>query len=182
MELGKKNSLELLNTNRDLFGYIPERLTQYEVDKIKNKVLLKRYRTFKDAQDDKVRKEIIDDLFIGLVVDEISGCWYIQDHKDRYQQIIIKKKRIIAHRLAYEVCIGPIILPLICHHCDRPGCRNPWHLFNGTHDDNMKDATLKGRRYKHKVLTDGERFLLWKHINHPQPKNDKYETFKINDE
>jgi hypothetical protein len=33
---------------------------------------------------------------------------------------------------------------LVCHHCDRPWCCNPGHLFTGTTGDNMKDALAKG--------------------------------------
>ncbi len=57
-----------------------------------------------------------------------------------------KRRRVIAHRAAYVVWVGPIPEGKeVCHSCDVSLCVNPGHLFPGTHEDNMRDCSQKGR-------------------------------------
>lgn len=52
-----------------------------------------------------------------------------------------------AHRVAYELAIGPIPNGLnVLHRCDVRRCCNPAHFFLGTHLDNVADRDAKGRQ------------------------------------
>ena len=53
-----------------------------------------------------------------------------------------------AHRVSYILTYGELKDEEnhICHKCDNPICVNPYHLFEGTRQDNMDDMAIKGRR------------------------------------
>lgn len=60
-----------------------------------------------------------------------------------------QKKFNRAHRVSWLITNGNIPNGLfVLHTCDVRNCVNPKHLFLGTHQDNMKDMTAKGRHAK----------------------------------
>lgn len=63
-----------------------------------------------------------------------------------YGRLSVRGRQMKAHRLAWIIQNGPIPDGLhVLHTCDNPPCCNPEHLFLGTHQDNMTDASVKGR-------------------------------------
>lgn len=79
-----------------------------------------------------------------------DGCWEWTASRNEarrgYGQLNVDGRPVMAHRVMYELFVGPIPPGLcVCHHCDNPPCVRPDHLFLGTHGDNAKDRDMKGR-------------------------------------
>lgn len=78
-----------------------------------------------------------------------NDCWNWLAGKDLdgygvfYDFNINQNKR--AHRIAWKFANKNEPQLLILHKCDNPACVNPSHLFEGTHTDNMRDKSKKGR-------------------------------------
>lgn len=78
-----------------------------------------------------------------------SGCWIWMAcvHATGYGRFGMGSREVeYAHRAAWRLFQGPIPAGLyVCHKCDERLCANPDHLFLGTAEDNMRDASRKGR-------------------------------------
>ena len=69
-----------------------------------------------------------------------NGCWIWTGYKtwDGYGQFRIRRERVYAHRVAYELLIGLIPDGLTLDHlCRNPSCVNPDHLEAVSERDNI---------------------------------------------
>lgn len=81
----------------------------------------------------------------------MNPCWQwtgsrTKQNKDGHGQTWDGTRKVVAHRFAWELLVGPI--PdgkRLLHRCDNPICVNPRHLFPGTLSDNVRDSIAKGR-------------------------------------
>lgn len=78
-----------------------------------------------------------------------SGCWEWQGTKDKYgygRFTDTGELRPRSHRFAYRQFVGEITEGHeVMHICDNRACVRLEHLRLGTHADNMRDMSLKGR-------------------------------------
>ena len=88
-------------------------------------------------------------------VDKIDGdgCWIwtgsrrgVEVKNGHYGGFWKDGKSVLAHRMSYELFVGPIPEGMfVLHKCDVPLCVKPEHLWLGTQAQNMQDAIRKGR-------------------------------------
>jgi hypothetical protein len=93
-----------------------------------------------------------------VMMDPETGCWLWRGRTDRdgYGRIFVHGRSWQAHRLAFELCIGPIPDGLVLDHlvCDRPGCIRPDHVKPSTPYQNTMRGNSPPAKNARKVACD----------------------------
>lgn len=80
-----------------------------------------------------------------------KSCWLWKGTVTRrYGHFGFRGKYVRAHRFSYALFIGPIDPGKYILHkrgCGNPLCVNPHHLYQGTHQDNVRDRIIWGKGY-----------------------------------
>jgi hypothetical protein len=87
------------------------------------------------------QNERILERFMAKVDKQENGCWLWTAATDRqgYGHFSFKRRLSRAHRVAYELLVGPIPDGLILDHlCRNPSCVNPTHLEAVTVGENTR--------------------------------------------
>lgn len=95
----------------------------------------------------------------GLAVAKDGQCWEWTRVRNQhgYGQLRVAGRMVYAHRLAYELGVGQIPDGMhVLHQCDNPRCINPAHLSVGTHSQNMRECSERGRAKIPKPVKLGE--------------------------
>lgn len=89
-------------------------------------------------------------------VEKTPDCWFWK-RAQGYGYFQMDGKGILAHRLAYELLVGPIPAGLeLDHLCGRKNCVNPEHLEAVTHQENC----LRGYNHNRAKETCNQGHLL----------------------
>lgn len=116
-------------------------------------------------------------------VEKTESCWNWTGFLDRYGygKFKLNNKTFKAHRYSYQLTYGDFNESLhVLHHCDRPCCVNPNHLFLGTNKDNVADRTAKkrhGQTSKH--LTPNEKTAILTAVEQGQPLQSIAQQFQV---
>lgn len=101
--------------------------------------------------------------YVSLPVGDCCWEWLGSTDGNGYGTLNVDRKPEKAHRLAWKEHYGDIPLGMfVCHTCDNRRCVRYDHLFLGTNDDNMKDASKKRR--VHEGEANGLATLTWEEV------------------
>lgn len=91
---------------------------------------------------------IIDKYEARVIRRDGEECWGWGGnfHSHGYGQISFRYKKLLAHRVSYEIRHGAVPTGLdVMHSCHNPSCSNPAHLELGNRKANMQTSFVAGR-------------------------------------
>ena len=99
------------------------------------------------------RESVVARLTRRLKRDDSSGCLLWTGGRDRwgYGKIDLRigaseRFTVQVHRFRYALSIGRWPVLSVLHGCDTPACAETTHLREGSHEENMADCVLRGRK------------------------------------
>lgn len=118
--------------------------------------------SIKKSESKKRRHKVSLETRFWRKVEKTDFCWLWKGSRraKSYGLISVNGKPTGAHRVAYELLVGPIPKGRVVRHyvCDNPCCVNPAHLKVGTIADNIQDKVDKGRCRNEKGQSVSQRF------------------------
>ena len=113
-----------------------------------------------------LEKALRDENLVNLFwsqIEKVNDCWHWKGPRGKggYGAFNIpgKSYRIPAHRFSFAFVKGSSTSLDILHRCDNIICVNPFHLFSGTQQDNVRDRHLKGRTHHKTSFEDRVKIL-----------------------
>ena len=111
---------------------------------------IKSHAKFNDSRRLKAKNaSLLSKIESRFIPEPNSGCWIWIGNvkKNGYGSLTVKNQNFYAHRLAYEIFVGPIPKDKVLDHkCRVKCCCNPQHLEAVTQAENCK----RGNRWKEK--------------------------------
>jgi hypothetical protein len=106
----------------------------------------------------------VEDRFMAFVAVQPSGCWLWTGRSwtrrkgpefGGYPLFQWQGRPTLAHRVAWQLFVGPLPEGMVRHRCPGGGnrwCVNPDHLLPGDAFDNMRDMVSDGRHWSQRGL------------------------------
>lgn len=120
------------------------------------------------------------ELFNARISVDPDNCWHWVGQKDARGYGIFghKGRKLLAHRVSFEMASGVVPDGVVMHKCDNPSCVNPDHLKLGTLRENIQDCVLKGRNANKGGLNGSKAKLSDEDVNAIRLRRDEGESYK----